>query len=560
MFEFDFWNFISTAIAILSLIISIILTVNAKKRESYFTIDNQYKELLDLGLQYPKLRNPIISANYHKLKDSDPDTFNQYQSYAYMIWNFLESIYDFASSSKKSSLFNTWGPVLYEENKIHFKWFLDHKYLFKDSFQKFVLEYLNELEINEGNGNDFKYVYKALLEEFPLEELKDKDQMLHLLITRKYKLYLLRFKHRIIGDNSMIGYAIGYTNPSNTMMFLDYINIIPTYQNCGYGSKFLKILQNHLDKKEGKCIIFEIEPADDGATGIKTKRKNFYLRNGASKLDVNYLLPTKDGHISLDLMCLPCESVNFINKETIQGFVKEAVSTIHSDYLHVNQVVEKYIDNIPDYNRLDSDLLSLHRGNIKDVDTIISMIELDFSKHYHVPKQHLKNLLSKKNYHLYLAKTPIGEIVGYAFIYILENKDFIFLDYLSISKFYQNQGYGKMIIQMLKTKFPDIKYGFISETPFPEKGQVDYYQKFVTKSGGYFLEGKYYYLTSRNEKLAMRLTIYPNQNVKSIDKDIIEKAIDEAVLFTHEDKEYTKKFILNNSKNLKDFILPEENK
>ena len=36
------------------------------------------------------------------------------------------------------------------------------------------------------------------------------------------------------------------------------LNIIPSYQNCGYGTLVLNLLKNHLAKEVAKGIIFEI--------------------------------------------------------------------------------------------------------------------------------------------------------------------------------------------------------------------------------------------------------------------------------------------------------------
>ena len=267
--SFDIWTIISISIAFVSLVISIIVSISTQKRNAYVTLDGQYKDLLNLGIQYPILRNPLVTCNYKNLPEDDK---YKYQSYAYMMWNFLETIYDFAS--KNADLSNTWSPVLHQENKLHYRWFLDNKHLFKKQFQDYVVNYLNELTIDEGQMSDFKHVYKAMQDEFPLEELKDKDQMMHLLITGKYKMFVLRFKHRIAGDNSMLGYAISYVNEDKTLMFLDYLHILPSYQNCGYGGTVLKLLKEHLNHENAKGIVFEIETSD----GNIFDNKNFPSR------------------------------------------------------------------------------------------------------------------------------------------------------------------------------------------------------------------------------------------------------------------------------------------
>lgn len=549
----DIWTFISIVIAFLSLIISFLVSMNSQSKNDYIEIDNQYKDLLAMGIKNPKLRDPQIASHYKELKESDRETYFKYCAYAYMMWNFLETIYDFGSKKKNSSLGTIWEPVLIEENKLHYRWFLDNRRLFRKSFQDYVINYLNALQIDEGTMRDFKYVYNCLLKEFPLEELKDKDQMLHLLISGKYKLFVLRFKHRIEGDNGMIGYAIGYVNKDNTMMFLDYLNILPSFQNCGYGSMLLDLLKKSLSKT-GYGIIFEIEPSDN-VDGIKSSRKRFYLRNGATQLDVNYQLPVKGGEsIHLELMCLPCEHVDYIDKKIIQNFVKEAVSTIHSDYTHTHNVIQMYLNDIPSYSKLNNDRLRLIQGNYHDIDTIFNMFELNFAKDYQTSKEQLEKLLKGNSYRLYIAKDKMDTIVGYAFIYVLSSNDFVFLDYLAVSKFSQNQGYGKMIIDMLQSMFKDVKYGMICETPYPYEGQTDFYEKFVLKTGGKFLDCRYFYINNDEEKIPMRLTIYPKINVKEIDKSVIQNALHESIKYIHSDIENIEKINEVNIKNIKTFI------
>lgn len=77
-----------------------------------------------------------MAVNYKEVKENDRETYFKYCSYAYMMWNFLETIYDFESKKKNSSLGNIWEPVLIEENKLHYRWFLDNRRLFRKSFQE----------------------------------------------------------------------------------------------------------------------------------------------------------------------------------------------------------------------------------------------------------------------------------------------------------------------------------------------------------------------------------------------------------------------------------------
>ena len=99
-----------------------------------------------------------------------------------------------------------------------------------------------------------------MLKEFPKEEVKNRKQMVSLLVQGKYKAYLARHKNRIVGDDSFVGYALGYLDNNHNSFFLDYIQISSDYQGCGFGSQFLNLLQDNVVKGDNPIgILFEIE-------------------------------------------------------------------------------------------------------------------------------------------------------------------------------------------------------------------------------------------------------------------------------------------------------------
>ncbi len=340
----DISTYVSLAIAVLSLVVTLIVSVSAQSKNDYVEIDNQYKDLLSIGLKNPKLRDPLITGNYQKLEKENRELYFQYCTYAHMIWNFLETLYDFGSKKEKSNIKVIWYPVMLEENKLHYSWFLKNKRLFREEFQNYVINYMNELYVKEGSEEDIDNIYAYMLQEFPPEELISKQQICELISSGKYKLYLLKYKNCVEKD-SIVGYSFVYSD--NNMLFLDYLNILKQYQSCGYGSKFITLMNEKLGSN-GKGIILEIEPVDN-IDEIKTRRKNFYLRNGGVHLKCNYLLPCDDGSVPMELMIIPCKGVNFVSKNQIREFVKEAIALIHGDLKHTPDVINSYINEIPDY-------------------------------------------------------------------------------------------------------------------------------------------------------------------------------------------------------------------
>lgn len=96
----------------------------------YNEIDKLYCDILKLAIASPHLRNPAaIRTEEQKV---------QYEAYANLVWNFVESVYDRAH--KDAAMLATWRSAIEFENRIHRDWFdrpeLD--YLYKGEFRKWV--------------------------------------------------------------------------------------------------------------------------------------------------------------------------------------------------------------------------------------------------------------------------------------------------------------------------------------------------------------------------------------------------------------------------------------
>ena len=102
-------------------------------RDAYYAeLDRVYFELLKIGLERPELLSFPASP--------DPAKAGQYGAYAFMVWNFLETIFDRCQGWSKRRLRETWFPIIAAENALHRAWFElpENRRRFKQRFVRFI--------------------------------------------------------------------------------------------------------------------------------------------------------------------------------------------------------------------------------------------------------------------------------------------------------------------------------------------------------------------------------------------------------------------------------------
>ena len=106
---------------------SILSSRQAEKDSFYAALDQTYFEIKRLVIEHPHLAATDPAGK-------TPDQLVQYDAYAFMIWNFIESIYDYSKSQK--ALAETWSCILRYEARTHAEWFknLVHQQKFKTPF------------------------------------------------------------------------------------------------------------------------------------------------------------------------------------------------------------------------------------------------------------------------------------------------------------------------------------------------------------------------------------------------------------------------------------------
>jgi hypothetical protein len=128
--DVTFWTFVLSVMALLTLVFAAISFLKSLKESRYTEIDRMYFDLLKCALDKPHVNDLAATRTETQKKE--------YEIYAFMVWNLMESIYDRCQYDKR--LRATWYPVIDAENRLHRKWFdcLDNKHKFKDEFCRFV--------------------------------------------------------------------------------------------------------------------------------------------------------------------------------------------------------------------------------------------------------------------------------------------------------------------------------------------------------------------------------------------------------------------------------------
>ena len=130
---------ISEALGSIGIICTLLYSVwsfTTTLRDAYYAeLDRVYFELLKIGLERPELLSyPTSPAS------PDPAKAGQYGAYAFMVWNFLETIFDRCQGRSKRRLRETWFPIIAAENDLHRAWFdlPENRRRFKQRFVRFI--------------------------------------------------------------------------------------------------------------------------------------------------------------------------------------------------------------------------------------------------------------------------------------------------------------------------------------------------------------------------------------------------------------------------------------
>jgi hypothetical protein len=113
-----------------ALLYSMIVYKESLMLSHYSELDATYAGLLEKCIEHPH----FVSEDAER----DPTEKIQYDMYAFMVWNFIETIVDRCQNNKPLS--ETWSPIIAVEAKKHYGWFIkpENKDKFKESFRNHI--------------------------------------------------------------------------------------------------------------------------------------------------------------------------------------------------------------------------------------------------------------------------------------------------------------------------------------------------------------------------------------------------------------------------------------
>jgi hypothetical protein len=128
-------GYFSLLVSGLAAAISFYTFLQLKRQRAYADIDSLYLEVLKIGMQFPRFRDPEYTQNYQSCFEKGVE-LQRYEIYAYISWNIIETIYD----KKEGEFFETWYPAIALENILHRRWFdnPENQAKYKEKFRGYI--------------------------------------------------------------------------------------------------------------------------------------------------------------------------------------------------------------------------------------------------------------------------------------------------------------------------------------------------------------------------------------------------------------------------------------
>jgi GNAT superfamily N-acetyltransferase len=201
----------------------------------------------------------------------------------------------------------------------------------------------NHIKLMEASLSQFGDIYRRLLEDFPVEEVKGYEQLEGLLSGGRYKLLLA-----IEPDQNVIaGYAFIYVFDALPAIWLDYLAINQEVRGSGIGSLVFTELARYNHHDRGIFLEVEKPVSHQGSEREEQLRRiRFYERLGARKLPISYELPTKEGGFPMYLYYKPAGNRATITAEQIQLAISEIFSQIHSDVGERDLILKRILSSM----------------------------------------------------------------------------------------------------------------------------------------------------------------------------------------------------------------------
>lgn len=183
---------VSAAFAVVVFLVPLYLSLGKflkQNRSSHYSaLDDMYSALLNIAIDNPSFRDRSIVPKYveylkrrralFELQESmgtipdssslgdDPlrQTALQYAAYAFMVYNFLETIHDRCNESAgwltgrpDKTLRNTWEGIIGDEHRLHSKWFEFETIPFNKDRSKFCIGFAHFMWENRRKKPSWRY-------------------------------------------------------------------------------------------------------------------------------------------------------------------------------------------------------------------------------------------------------------------------------------------------------------------------------------------------------------------------------------------------------------------
>jgi GNAT superfamily N-acetyltransferase len=189
--------------------------------------------------------------------------------------------------------------------------------------------------------------------------------------------------------------------------------------------------------------------------------------------------------------------------------------------------------------------IKIVEGSIDDLKNIYQRFTDDFASEELKSYQHLKLLMSKRNYKLLLAiDSAIDETVGYAFIYEFDQIQAIWLDYMAIDNQFRGSGYGSLLFKKLTKWKQNGVSGIFIEVEIPEETEGVTRENQLRRIHFYGRLGAKklpipYQLPTKEGGLPMYLYFWSSPHIERLPKGQIQEAISEVFTSIHSDIKHT---------------------
>ena len=136
-----FKDYLSLAMSVIAITLSIYVWLKNRIAEKYKILDDRLLSILRINLDHPEFDDSTFTARYAECENAK--LVRQYEIYAMIVWNFLESLYEYYGERKlkRTSFF---GVITYW-SKLHQEWFAkpENNNHYTDKFRAYVAKLAN---------------------------------------------------------------------------------------------------------------------------------------------------------------------------------------------------------------------------------------------------------------------------------------------------------------------------------------------------------------------------------------------------------------------------------